>query len=75
MTFQDTLTHGTLDNIYVKYEEMLNRSIQKHDADSGSPSDTNYFVKKPKVLNKKEQAFFKLQQNGSRVVYTNGNHE
>jgi hypothetical protein len=75
ITFQDTLTHGTLDNIYVKYEELLNRSAQKHDAGSGSPSDTNYFVKKQRDLNKKEQSFFELQRNGSRVIYTNGNLE
>jgi hypothetical protein len=75
MTFQDTLTHGTLDNINIKYEEMLNRSIQKHDAGSGSPSDTNYFVKKQKDLNKKSKKFFEINRDGSRIVYTKGNHE
>jgi hypothetical protein len=54
---------------------LLNRSIQNHDGGSESSSDTNYFVKKQRDLNKKEQAFFEVQRNGSRVVYTNGSHE
>jgi hypothetical protein len=62
-----------LDNINLKYEELVAHSAQNHDNDG--PSDTNYHAKNQYDLNKEEPKNARIQRIGSRVLYINNDHE
>jgi hypothetical protein len=65
-TFQDTLTCGTLDNLNLKYDELLKHSVE--DAGEGS---FNHALQKTKGLMKGIPEHVEVQRIGSRAVYIN----
>jgi hypothetical protein len=64
-TFQDTLTRGTLDNLNLKYEELLKHSIE----DDGEGSSNHALQTRDLV--KRNSEHVEVQRIGSRTVYIN----